>query len=189
MFARYFVELPISPEEVERALSRDPRLGGSPGWPSGPTIEGTCSSPRWDSARPSGSRERLSSSSDDSVRIGSKIVFPLRWAASGGCGPLPITRRRPRGGTPPTRTHPARDERSVRSSFRHGRPGHRSRASLEGGRGDAQGLPRTGRRRDRWVREMHGAPAEPRRAAPLRSLEPTRANIPRWPSRSVLHSG
>src|SRR6185312_11469355 len=26
MFARYFVELPISPEEVERALSRDPRL-------------------------------------------------------------------------------------------------------------------------------------------------------------------
>ena len=65
------------------------RACGFPGWPSEPTIEGTSSSPRWASAKPSGSRERSPSSSDPPFATGSKFVFPLRWAASGGADLFP----------------------------------------------------------------------------------------------------
>ncbi len=88
MFARYFVELPISPEEVEQALSQDPP-GGFPGWPSEPTIEGMSSSPRWGSAKPSASSERSPSSSEPPSAPDPSSCFRLRWAASGGADLFP----------------------------------------------------------------------------------------------------
>ena len=83
------------------------------------------------------------------------------------CGPLPLARRRSRGSSHPTGTHPARDERPVRSSFRHGRPGHRSCGPLEGSRSDAQGLPRPGRRDDHgFAGCIEPCPTSPRGTCP-----------------------
>lgn len=88
MFARYYVELPISPEEVERALSRDPRL-----WLPGLAEE----------ANHRGDALLAEVGFGETIRIrrtvlvelrrplhsGSKVVFPLRWAASGSPGLFP----------------------------------------------------------------------------------------------------
>ena len=148
MFARYFVELPIPPEDGERALSRDPR-SWLPGLAEGRTSTGR-PSPRGGGVRrePSGSRRTVI------VELG-KPITP-RPRASSRCGGRPRVMPASSPLSMPTsrsrlsaRTHPARDERAVRSSLRRGRPCDRSSAPLEGRRSDTEGLPRSGRRHHR----------------------------------------
>jgi hypothetical protein len=88
MFARYFVELPISPEEVERALSRDPRV-----WLPGLAERANHRGDQLLAEVGFGDVVRIKRTVvvelGQSVRSGSKIVFPLRWSASGGTGLFP----------------------------------------------------------------------------------------------------
>jgi hypothetical protein len=88
MFARYFVELPISPEEVERALSRDPRL-----WLPGLAERAHHRGDRLLADVGFGEAFRVERTVvvelGRSVRIGSRFVFPLRWAASAGADLFP----------------------------------------------------------------------------------------------------
>ena len=88
MFARYYVELPIAPGDVELALARDPRLWlpglaeqanhcgdvllADVGFGETIRIQRTV---RVELGRP--------------IRSGSKVIFPLRWAASGPAGLFP----------------------------------------------------------------------------------------------------
>ena len=87
MFARYFVELPIPAEDVERALSRDPRVW-LPGLAEGAHHRGD----RLLAEVGFGEAVRIKRAVDvelgHGVRSGSKTVFPLRWAASGPGGGL-----------------------------------------------------------------------------------------------------
>jgi hypothetical protein len=88
MFARYFVELPLSPEAVEQALSDGPR-----GWLPGLATD---ANRRGDALLAEvGFGERLRIKREVAVELGtsirstSKTVFPLRWKASGHPGLVP----------------------------------------------------------------------------------------------------
>ena len=88
MFARYFVELPISPEEVERALSRDPRLW-LPGLAERAHHRGDLLLAEVGFGEAVRIKRTVAVELGRSVRTGSKFVFPLRWAASGGADLFP----------------------------------------------------------------------------------------------------
>jgi hypothetical protein len=89
MFARYFVELPISAVDVERALSRDPRA-----WLPGLAERAHHRGDRLLAEVGFGEAIRIKRTValelGHPVRSGSKTVFPLRWVASGpGVGLFP----------------------------------------------------------------------------------------------------
>jgi hypothetical protein len=88
MFARYFVELPASPEEVESTLSRDPRL-----WLPGLAERANHRADMLLAEVGFGEAVRIKRTVvvelGKPIRSGSKTVFPLRWAASGPAGLFP----------------------------------------------------------------------------------------------------
>lgn len=88
MFARYFVELPISAVEVERTLSRDPRQ-----WLPGLAERANHRGDTLLAEVGFGEAVRIKRSVvvelGPPVRAGSKTVFPLGWAASGPAGLFP----------------------------------------------------------------------------------------------------
>jgi hypothetical protein len=88
MFARYFVEVPISAEEVERALSRDPRLW-LPGLAERAHHRGDLLLAEVGFGEAVRIKRTVVVELGESVRSGSKTVFPLRWAASGPGGLFP----------------------------------------------------------------------------------------------------
>jgi hypothetical protein len=88
MFARYFVEVPISPEDVERALARDPRAW-LPGLAEGANHRGDQLLAEVGFGDVVRIRRTVVVELGESVRSGSKTVFPLRWAASGTAGLFP----------------------------------------------------------------------------------------------------
>ena len=88
MFARYFVELPTSPEEVQRALSRDPRLW-LPGLAEQAHHRGDVLLAEVGFGEAVRIKRTVAVELGRSVRTGSKFVFPLRWAASGGANLFP----------------------------------------------------------------------------------------------------
>jgi hypothetical protein len=88
MFARYFVELPMPADDVEHALSRDPR-----GWLPGLAEEANFKGDRLLAEVGFGEAIRLRR--EVIVEVGrpihasSKSFFPLRWTASGHAGLFP----------------------------------------------------------------------------------------------------
>ena len=82
MFARYFVELPTSPEEVERALSRDPSLW-LPGLAERAHHRGNQLLAEVGFGETVRVKRTVAVEVGRSVRTGSKVVFPLRWASGG----------------------------------------------------------------------------------------------------------
>jgi hypothetical protein len=88
MFARYFVELPISPQEVERALARDPRVW-LPGLAERANHRGDLLLAEVGFGEVVRIERTVVVELGESVRSGSTIVFPLRWVASGGGGLFP----------------------------------------------------------------------------------------------------
>ena len=88
MFARYFVELPIPAEEVERALSHDPRLW-LPGLAERANHEGDLLLAEVGFGEAVRIKRTVVVKLGGPVHSGSKTVFPLRWAASGPGGLFP----------------------------------------------------------------------------------------------------
>jgi hypothetical protein len=88
MFARYFVEVPFSPEEVERALSRDPRLW-LPGLAEGANHRGDLLLAEVGFGETVRINRTVVVELGQAIRSGSKTVFPLRWTASGAVGLFP----------------------------------------------------------------------------------------------------
>ena len=88
MFARYFVELPTSPEEVERALSRDPSLW-LPGLAERAHHRGNQLLAEVGFGETVRVKRTVAVEVGRSVRTGSKVVFPLQWASSGGANLFP----------------------------------------------------------------------------------------------------
>ena len=88
MFARYFVELPMFSEEVEHALSHDPRA-----WLSGLVERANHRGDLLLAEVGFGEVVRISRERcfelGQSVRLGAKTVFPLRWTSSGAAGLFP----------------------------------------------------------------------------------------------------
>lgn len=88
MFARYFVELEMPPEQVEQALSRDPRL-----WLPGLAEKANHRGDRLLAEVGFGEAIRIKRAVvielGQPTRAASKTVFPLRWAATGSVGPFP----------------------------------------------------------------------------------------------------
>lgn len=88
MFARYFVELPISAEDVERALSHDPRAW-LPGLAEGAHHRGDQLLAEVGFGEAIRIKRTVAVELGQPVRSGSKTVLPLRWAASGPGGLFP----------------------------------------------------------------------------------------------------
>lgn len=88
MFARYFVEVPISPEEVERALSRDPPAW-LPGLANRANHRGDVLLAEVGFGEVVRIERQVVVELGASVRSGSKTVFPLRWTATGAVGLFP----------------------------------------------------------------------------------------------------
>lgn len=88
MFARYFVELPIPAEDVERALSRDPRVW-LPGLAEGAHHRGDRLLAEVGFGEAVRVKRTVVVELGQPVRSGSKTVFPLGWAASGRGGLFP----------------------------------------------------------------------------------------------------
>jgi hypothetical protein len=88
MFARYFVELPISAEDVERALSRDPRMW-LPGLAERAHHQGELLLAEVGFGEAVRIKRAVVVELGQPVRSGAKTVFPLRWAASGPGGLFP----------------------------------------------------------------------------------------------------
>jgi hypothetical protein len=88
MFARYYVELPIPSEEVERALSRDSRMW-LPGLAEHANYRGDVLLAEVGFGERIRIRRTVRFELGGPVRFGSKVAFPLRWAASGPAGLFP----------------------------------------------------------------------------------------------------
>ncbi|HEX6580771.1 MAG TPA: hypothetical protein VF195_07860 [Actinomycetota bacterium] len=88
MFARYFVELPMSAEDIERALSRDPRVW-LPGLAARAHHRGDLLLAEVGFGEAVRVKRTVAVELGQPVRSGSKTVFPLRWAASGPGGLFP----------------------------------------------------------------------------------------------------
>lgn len=88
MFARYFVEVPISPGEVERALARDPRAW-LPGLAEGANHRGDLLLAEVGFGEHIRIKRTVAVELGQGVRSGAKTVFPLRWTASGAAGLFP----------------------------------------------------------------------------------------------------
>ena len=83
MFARYFVELPIPAEDVERALARDPRAW-LPGLAERAHHRGDLLLAEVGFGEAVRIKRTVVVELGQPVRSGSKTVFPLGWAASVG---------------------------------------------------------------------------------------------------------
>jgi hypothetical protein len=88
MFARYYVELPLPPEVVERALARDPRVW-LPGLAEQANHRGDVLLAEMGFGERIRIRRTVLLELGRPVRSGSKVVSPLRWAASGPAGLFP----------------------------------------------------------------------------------------------------
>jgi hypothetical protein len=88
MFARYFVEVPIPPEDVERALARDPRAW-LPGLAEGANHQGDLLLAEVGFGGNVRIKRTVVIDLGEPVRSDAKIVFPLRWTASGAAGLFP----------------------------------------------------------------------------------------------------
>ena len=88
MFARYFVEVPIPPQEVVRALARDPRAW-LPGLAEGANHRGDLLLAEVGFGEHVRIKRTVAVELGEAVRSGGKTVFPLRWTASGAAGLFP----------------------------------------------------------------------------------------------------
>ena len=88
MFARYFVELPMFSEEVEHALSHDPRAW-LPGLAERANHRGDLLLAEVGFGEAVRIKRRVVIELGRSVRSGAKIVVPLRWTSSGATGLFP----------------------------------------------------------------------------------------------------
>lgn len=88
MFARYFVEVPIPPEDVERALARDPRAW-LPGLAEGANHRGDLLLAEVGFGEHVRIERTVVVELGEAVRSGAKTVFPLQWTASGAAGLFP----------------------------------------------------------------------------------------------------
>jgi hypothetical protein len=87
MFARYFVELPIPADEVERALSGDPREW-LPGLAEKANLKGDRLLAEVGLGETIRLQRKVTIELGPAVRATSKTFFPLRWTASGHTGGL-----------------------------------------------------------------------------------------------------
>ena len=88
MFARYFVELPIPADDVERALSRDPHRW-LPGLAEQANFEGDRLLAEVGVGGPIRLHRKVIIELGPVVHATSKSFFPLRWTASGHPGLFP----------------------------------------------------------------------------------------------------
>ena len=88
MFARYFVELPIPADDVEHALSRDPR-GWIPGLAEQANFVGDRLLADVGVGGAIGLHRKVIIELGPMVHATSKSFFPLRWTASGHPGLFP----------------------------------------------------------------------------------------------------
>jgi hypothetical protein len=88
MFARYFVELPMFSEEVEHALSHDPRAW-LPGLAERANHRGDLLLAEVGFGEVVRIKRTVVVELGRSVRSGTKTVFPLRWTSSGAAGLFP----------------------------------------------------------------------------------------------------
>ena len=88
MFARYFVELPMFSEEVEQALSHDPRAW-LPGLAERANHRGDLLLAEVGFGEAVRIKRKVVIELGRSVRSGAKSVVPLRWTPSGASGLFP----------------------------------------------------------------------------------------------------
>jgi hypothetical protein len=88
MFARYFVEVPLSAEAVTDAVARDPRVW-LPGLAEQANHRGDLLLAEVGFGDVVRIRRTVVVELGESVRSGSTVVFPLRWVASAGAGLFP----------------------------------------------------------------------------------------------------
>jgi hypothetical protein len=88
MFARYFVELPMFSEEVEHALSHDPRAW-LPGLAERANHRGDLLLAEVGFGEVLRIEREVAIELGWSVRSGAKTVFPLRWTSTGAAGLFP----------------------------------------------------------------------------------------------------
>jgi hypothetical protein len=88
MFARYFVELPMFSEEVEHALSHDPRAW-IPGLAERANHRGDLLLAEVGFGEAVRIKRKVVIELGRSVRSGAKSVVPLRWTSSGATGLFP----------------------------------------------------------------------------------------------------
>jgi hypothetical protein len=88
MFARYFVELPMFSEEVEHALSHDPRAW-LPGLAERANHRGDVLLAEVGFGEVVRIKRMVVIELGGSVRSGAKTVFPLRWTSSSAAGLFP----------------------------------------------------------------------------------------------------
>lgn len=88
MFARYFVELPMFSEEVEHALSHDPRAW-LPGLAERANHRGDLLLAEVGFGEVLRIKRAVVIELGRSVRSGAKTVFPLRWTSTGAAGLFP----------------------------------------------------------------------------------------------------
>jgi hypothetical protein len=88
VFARYFVELPLDAERVERVLMRDPQLW-MPGLASKANYHGDALLAEVGFGDDVRVERKVAIELGEVVRMPSKTVVPLRWSASGAAGLFP----------------------------------------------------------------------------------------------------
>ena len=88
MFARYFVDLPIPADDVEHALSRDPR-GWIPGLAEQANFKGDRLLAEVGFGEAIHLRRKVIVEIGKPIHASSKSFFPLRWTASGHVGLFP----------------------------------------------------------------------------------------------------
>jgi hypothetical protein len=88
MFARYFVELPIEPARVERALTQDPETW-VPGLAEQANLRGDTLLAEVGFGDDVRVARRVAIEFGQPVRAASKLILPLRWTATGASGLFP----------------------------------------------------------------------------------------------------
>ena len=88
MFARYFVELPLSSERVEAALARSPQ-SWLPGLASEANNRGDALLAQVGFGDDVRIARRVQIDFGETIRMPTKTVLPLRWKASGAAGLFP----------------------------------------------------------------------------------------------------
>jgi hypothetical protein len=88
MFARYFIELPIDADRVERALMRSPR-DWIPGLAGRANHKGDVLLAEVGFGEDVRVARQVAIAFGEPVRTSSKVVLPLRWVATGAAGLFP----------------------------------------------------------------------------------------------------
>jgi hypothetical protein len=88
MFARYFIELPIEADRVERALLRSPR-DWIPGFAGQANHKGDVLLSEVGFGEDVRVARQVAITFGQPVRTGSKLILPLRWVATGATGLFP----------------------------------------------------------------------------------------------------